>query len=29
MGALLNLAIVQVRKRTVTWTGERLVFTDQ
>lgn len=29
MGALLNFAIVQVRKRTVTWTGERLVFTDQ
>jgi NitT/TauT family transport system permease protein len=29
MGALLNLAIVQVRRRTVTWTGERLVFTDQ
>jgi NitT/TauT family transport system permease protein len=29
MGALLNFLIVQVRKRTVTWTGERLVFTDQ
>jgi NitT/TauT family transport system permease protein len=29
MGALLNFIIVQVRKRTVTWTGERLVFTDQ
>lgn len=29
MGALLNFAIVQVRKRTVTWTGERLVLTDQ
>ncbi|WP_432837953.1 ABC transporter permease [Dactylosporangium sp. CA-092794] len=29
MGALLNLIIVQVRKRTVTWTGERLVYTDQ
>lgn len=28
-GALLNFIIVQVRKRTVTWTGERLVFTDQ
>jgi NitT/TauT family transport system permease protein len=29
MGAILNFIIVQVRKRTVTWTGERLVFTDQ
>jgi NitT/TauT family transport system permease protein len=28
-GAMLNFIIVQVRKRTVTWTGERLVFTDQ
>lgn len=28
-GAILNFLIVQVRKRTVTWTGERLVFTDQ
>lgn len=28
-GAILNFIIVQVRKRTVTWTGERLVFTDQ
>jgi NitT/TauT family transport system permease protein len=29
MGSLLNFVIVLVRKRTVTWTGERLLFTDQ
>lgn len=29
MGGLLNALIVLVRKRTVTWTGERLLLTDQ